>query len=150
MKATHLSREQALYWSPEENTCLISITTPGQENIAFTKEREYRCIFRICFIDTVSSFVEDGPTLDVATELYNFLTFCKTTFKNVVVHCEFGASRSAAVGLLAEQLGYDFISKKRATGANPLLVEFFNLLLLADGANVISIPTMEETWGEPA
>lgn len=60
------------------------------------------------------------------------LAFGKETLKagvNLLVHCEAGASRSAAAALALEAVGFELPNRSRAYAANRRMVELFSRLL---------------------
>ena len=147
----HCSREYALKHRPAKNTALISITTPGQEDVVFDHLNDYAGFYRICFQDTIDPTNDDGPTLQVIDKLYSYLCACEVLFDHIVVHCEYGVSRSAAVALLAEVFGFTCLSRLKATEANTLMIKRFESLMWEDLPTGcvfkgIDVPKVESLW----
>lgn len=70
------------------------------------------------------------PTAAHCAQILEFAQACLLRGESVLVHCEAGVSRSGAVALALESLGFELFNRKRANCANSLMVQLFNGMLV--------------------
>lgn len=122
----HLSFPEVQKLTPPKDTVLISIRDIGEvvdPAITWT----YEDVLKLNFEDVVVSHDKNSPGVLDARKIADFIQ--KWWGKNIIVHCEMGVSRSAAVVEVLERLGWKNIHpahnppEHRSTAmANPLLV----------------------------
>lgn len=119
-----LDAETRLRHADPRKVAVVSITDPGQLTPLHNWTGN---IFRVAFLDVVpnSDTVMPMPphaltaeTADLLVQYLEYLDRHRAVFE-LVVHCEFGASRSAAVALYAEALtGAELHRRYLAFGGN--------------------------------
>ena len=134
---SRLSAEERLTQGSPARTAVISITDPGE---APALVRWKGPILRLSFWDGGSA-EELGLTPDAVAQVVQFLEQLDAQKEPyvLVVHCEYGASRSPAVALYAEALtGADLHRRYLAFGANRYVLEA--LMQARHLAEVVQVP----------
>jgi predicted protein tyrosine phosphatase len=94
-----MSRYEANRASKNENapvTAMISITDCGKNKNAFCKSEWLKYILELQF-DDVEAGQKNCITMSQADEIADFTYRVKNNAERIIVHCEFGQSRSAGV-----------------------------------------------------
>ena len=126
------SRELAESWSGDATMAVISITDPGTPPAALSPS--FRHVLRCSFFDAIPAD-EFLPAplpglfdLSMAREIADFVQKMQVDRDNhaLLVHCEYGVSRSAAVALFAEAwTGAPLMSRAFTCDANLWVLDRF-------------------------
>lgn len=98
-----LSENDAIRYSEEfqENTAIISITQPDEDDVVFADNEYIKCVFRMRFYDIVSEIRSSGISPAYQEDFDGLKEFVDSLenfeIEHLVVHCAAGKSRSAAV-----------------------------------------------------
>lgn len=125
-----MGREAAERFTPEKPAALISITDPDRPPAALDESR-WEMVRRLAFNGgqydegTIRTFGKDFPAIfgqyitpDQADQISDFIEeVIESGLELLVVHCEAGMARSAAVAQHAHDL-YGFALNKETNGAN--------------------------------
>lgn len=127
MIATHIGAREALYSSIRSTEkCVISMR--DRVNLPRPQRKDWHDILSLSFVDTNNEIYLDGPSLMDATEIVRFAE--RHRDRDMVVHCEQGVSRSTAVCLGLEAMGWTVEWRKQgARNANPTLVKHLSFVL---------------------
>lgn len=124
------SQAEALRLAAEaaEKTAIISITSTGDEPVAFPENPAIEAILRLSFNDLVSEYDEEGfpygRPLPKQKDLEGLKTFVDgLSCARLIVHCWEGTSRSAAVAAaIFDYRGrLDALQSRRPPAPNPLV-----------------------------
>ena len=146
-KVSFTSRKSAETLPGDPATAVISITDPGQPEAHLAPT--FRHVLRLAFFDAVPAdefLPAPIPGLfdhRMARQVSDFLTDlqARPADMSLLVHCEFGVSRSAAVALFAEAMsGAPLEARSFAYEANHWVIH--RLQLLHPGVN-IDIPSAQ-------
>lgn len=110
MKVAVLSKQEAIqvdkqlqvYKDKDTDIFVISIVDPQNENPKFLSAKAQ---LNMKFTDTNNNS-QSSPQLEDAIEIINFINHIPKENSFLIVHCEQGISRSAAVGLFAYAFHY--------------------------------------------
>lgn len=92
------ARADAETLRPGRDYALISITDPGAAEVALPEDAHRRALLRLEFPNIrVSNGVYSRFTVAHATRIVSFVNDLSPDVRLIVVQCEFGRSRSAAV-----------------------------------------------------
>jgi predicted protein tyrosine phosphatase len=113
MWVMHLSRAGACHFNPEMDTVFISITDPDSQEAELCSSMSNRVpIHRVQFDDCEHTTIGyTRMSWEQAQAMAKFILACRG--RNIVVHCEAGISRSAAV---AEAIAETFPEYKLVQG----------------------------------
>ena len=106
---TILNRERAHMFDSEKSYIVISITDPLSPNVVFLKSKTRKGILRLQFHDWTKSDKEKHEKellakgyiffdMKIAKQIVEFVEKWKSKVEVIMIHCEAGISRSAAVG----------------------------------------------------
>lgn len=134
----HYSRDEIEELRSPPGAVLISIRDPGTER-PFLRADEWAQVLELQFHDIARATQEDGTMWDSwrlqgyvvpdATHAAEIARFVRQHWdRSIVVHCEMGLSRSAAVCEVLVAMGWDYVltRSERRTLANTRLVELLN------------------------
>ncbi|MBQ6611564.1 MAG: hypothetical protein IJH70_14140 [Oscillospiraceae bacterium] len=130
MRIAVCSQAEALRLAEEvtEKTAIISITSKGDENVAFPKNPNILAVLHLKFNDLIVEYDEEGipygrelPQQEDLVGLKEFVT--GLSCEQLIVHCWEGVSRSAAVAkAVYEFLGNKgILSSPQGLSPNPLV-----------------------------
>lgn len=101
---TFVSKNIAKAWTPDDNTILISINHPGDDDLYFSGWEKVLWLFFDDVTEHVGGY--EPFTLEMAQHIKDFVS----KDKDVVVHCTAGVSRSAAVAKwISEEFGHTVV-----------------------------------------
>lgn len=106
---------------------VISITDPGTSPVRIAEQ--FGPLLRLQFDDLDDDALANGSTGKVfssveAAIVHDFLVTCKgnPTVRGILVNCEMGRSRSAAIAWYAASFGGTFLQERRIDGVNLLVL----------------------------